>query len=133
MTINCRAKGSMYSSGAKGSIICNVFDTKCVNCEPYNAKVACYGFFSGTKSSGQSTGSGKNFPLCHQLEGDNGGSVGPACSTGVSHPFQGRSSPSAPSSTLPVCGRSDEPFWASGIEGSSLGIMQKGAEPDLHK
>ena len=110
MTINCRAKGSMYSSGAKGSIICNVFDTKCVNCEPYNAKVACYGFFSGTKSSGQSTGSGKNFPLCHQLEGDNGGSVGPACSTGVSHPFQGRSSPSAPSSTLPVCGRSDEPF-----------------------
>ena len=45
-----------------------------------------------------------------QLEGDNGGSVDPACGTGVSHPFQGRSSPSAPSSTLPVCGRSDEPF-----------------------
>ena len=27
MTINCRAKGS---------ITCNVFNTKCVNCEPYN-------------------------------------------------------------------------------------------------
>ena len=64
ITINCcRAKGSDYSGRAKGSITCNVFNTKCVNCEPYNAKVACCGFHSGTKSYGQSISSGKNFPL----------------------------------------------------------------------
>ena len=63
MTINCcRAKGSDCSGRAKGSITCNVFNTKCVNCEPYNAKVACCGFHSGTKSYGQSTSSGKNLP-----------------------------------------------------------------------
>ena len=135
---------------------CNVFNTKCVNCEPYNAKVACCGFHSGTKSYGQSTSSGKNFPLCHQLEVDNGESVGPAYSTGIPYSFreeprqmhlpqpcrysedqmnllreevtslvrkgavvtvdpsalffQGRTSPNAPSSTLPIFGGSDESF-----------------------
>ena len=111
MTINCcRAKGSDCSGRAKGSIICNVFNTKCVNCEPYNAKVACCGFHSGTKSYGQSTSSGKNFPLCHQLEINNGGSVGPTYSTGIPYSFQGRTSPNAPSSTLPIFGGSDESF-----------------------
>ena len=111
MTINCcRAKGSDCSGRAKGSITCNVFNTKCVNCEPYNAKVACCGFHSGTKSYGQSTSSGKNFPLCHQLEVDNGGSVGPAYSTGIPYFFQGRTSPNAPSSTLPIFRGSGESF-----------------------
>ena len=88
MVINRGAKGSNYSSRTKGSIICNVFNTKYVNYEPYNAKVACCGLLSGTKSSGQSTGSGKNFPLCHQLESDNRGSVGLAYSTGFVIPFR---------------------------------------------
>ena len=59
---------------------------------------------------GQSTSSGKNFPLCHQLEVDNGGSVGPAYSTGIPYSFQGRTSPNAPSSTLPIFGGLDESF-----------------------
>ena len=36
--------------------------------------------------------------------------MGPAYSTGVSHPFQGRTLPSAPSSALPVFGRLGESF-----------------------
>ena len=111
MTINCcRAKGSDCSGRAKDSVTCNVFNTKCVNCEPYNTKVACCGFHSGTQSYRQSTSSGKNFPLCHQLKVDNGGSVGPAYSTVVPYAFQGRTSPNAPSSTLPIFGGSDESF-----------------------
>ena len=123
MTITYRAKGSQCIVVEPKAQLSVMFSTQNagVNCEPYNAKIACCGFFLGTKSSGQSTGSGKNFPVCHQLEGDNGGSVGPADSTGVSHPFQGRTSPSAPSSTLPVFGRSDESF----MPGSDLIIKER--------
>ena len=66
------------------------------------AKVACFGFHSGTNLYRQSTGSRKNFTFSHQLEGDNGGSVGPAYSSGIPYSFQCRSLPNAPSSTLPV-------------------------------
>ena len=43
---------------------CNAVNTKCVNCQSYNAKTACFGFHSGTKTCEQSTGGRKNVSLC---------------------------------------------------------------------
>ena len=107
MTINSRAEGSIICSctRAKGS---DVFNTKCVNCESYIAETACFGLHSGTETCEQSSGGGKNFSLCHQLEGDSEGSMGPSHSTGVPHPFQGGASPNVPSPTLSVLGGANE-------------------------
>ena len=123
MTINfSRAEGSDCRR-AKGSCICTTVNTKCVNCQSYNAKTACFGFHSGTKACEQSIGSGKNFPLCHQLEGNNRGPMGPLYGAGLPHSFQGGTSSSARSSTMPVFRGSDEAFARGGIflagEGSS--------------
>ena len=108
MTINsARAEGSDCRR-AKGSVFCNVVNTKCVNCQSYFAKAACYGFHSGTKTCEQSTGGGKNFSLCHQLESNNGGPVGPSHSAGFPHSFQGGAPPNAPSSSVPVFRGTDE-------------------------
>ena len=86
MTINYRrAEGSVVCTyrGAKGS---DVFNTKCVNdCQSYIEKTACVGLHPGTKTCGQSSSGGKNFSVCHQLEGDNGGSVDPSYSSRVSY------------------------------------------------
>ena len=109
MIINCtRVEGSvvcMYR-GAKGY---DVFNTKCVNdCQSYIAKTASVELHSGTKTCDQSSGGGKNFSVCHQLEGDNAGSVDPSYSLRFSHPFQGGTSPNAPSSTLSLLEGADD-------------------------
>ena len=123
MTINfSRAEGSDCRR-AKGSCICNAINTKCVNCQSYNAKTACFGFRSGTKACEHSTGGGKNFPLCHQLEDNNQGPMGPSYGAGLPHSFQGGTLPSARSSTMPVFRGSDKALARGGIflagEGSS--------------
>ena len=115
MTINYRrAEGSVVCTyrGAKGS---DVFNTKCVNdCQSYIEKTACVGLHPGTKTCGQSSSGGKNFSVCHQLEGDNGGSVDPSYSSRVSYPFQGRTLSNAPPSTLSLFRGADETIARGG-------------------
>ena len=104
MAINfSRAEGSDCRR-AKGSYICNAVNTKCVNCQSYIMQKlhACFGFHSGTKTCEQSTGGGKNVSLCHQLESNNPGPVGPSYGTGLPHSFQGGASSSARTSTMHV-------------------------------
>ena len=131
MTINCtRAKGSVVCMfrGAKGS---DVFNTKCVNdCQSYIAETACVGLHSGRNTYGQPSGGGKNFAVCHQLEGDNAGSVDPSYSSRFSHPFQGRTSPNAPSSTLSLLEGADETVARGGSFSAGEGCGG-GREPHL--
>ena len=114
MAINLsRAEGSDCRR-AKGSYICNAVNTKCVNCQSYNAKTACFGFHSGTKTCEQSTGGGKNVSLCHQLESNNPEQVGPSHGAGLPHSFQGGASSSARTSTMSVFRGTNEAFARRG-------------------
>ena len=114
MIINCtRVEGSvvcMYR-GAKGS---DVFNTKCVN--PILQKLHLLGFTQVQRPVISPLVAGT---VCHQLEGDNAGSVDPSYSLRFSHPFQGRTSPNAPSSTLSLLEGADDTV-ARGV-GSLLG------------
>ena len=124
MAINfSRAEGSDCRR-AKGSYICNAVNTKCVNCQSDNAKTACFGFHSGTKTCEQSTGGGKNVSLCHQLESNNPGPVGPSYSAGLPHSFQGGASSSARTRPQP-CQFSEEQMKLLREEVTSL--LGKGA------
>ena len=99
---------------AEGSVIC-MYRAKCINdCQSYIAKTACVGLHSGTKTCDQSSGGGKNFSVCHQLEGDNAGSVDPSYGSRLSHPFQGRTSPNASSSTLSLLEGADNTITRGG-------------------
>ena len=114
MAINLsRAEGSDCRR-AKGSYICNAVNTKCVNCQSCNAKTACFGFHSGTKTCEHSTGGGKNVSLCHQLECNNPGPVGPLYGAGLPHSFQGGASSSARTSTMSVFRGTNEAFARGG-------------------
>ena len=114
MAINfSRAEGSDCRR-AKGSYICNAVNTKCVNCQSYNAKTTCFGFHSGTKTCEQSTGGGKNVSLCHQLESNNPGPVGPSYGAGLPHSFQGGASSSARTSPMSVFRGTNEAFARGG-------------------
>ena len=114
MAINfSRAEGSDCRR-AKGSFICNAVNTKCVNCQSYNAKTTCFGFHSGTKTCEQSTGGGKNVSLCHQLESNNPGPVGPSYGAGLPRSFQGGASSSARTSTMSVFRGTNEAFARGG-------------------
>ena len=87
---------------------------KCVNCQSYNAKTACFGFHSCTKTCEQSTGGGKNISLYHQLESNNPGPVGPSYGAGLPHSFQGGASSSARTSTMSVFRGTNEVFARGG-------------------
>ena len=75
---------------------------------------ACFGFHSGTKTCEQSTGGGKNVSLCHQLESNNPGPVGPSYGAGLPHSFQGGASSSARTSTMSVFRGTNEAFARGG-------------------
>ena len=58
----------------------------------------------------QSTGGRKNVSLCHQLESNNPGPVGPSYGAGLPHSFQGGASSSARTSTMSVFRGTNEAF-----------------------
>ena len=98
MTIRCRTEGSNRH-------MCN-FKYKC---QPYNAEIAYYGVFHGSKTAKQSPSARQTLPLQGQLETPHCRPVGTECCLGVSNSLPRGSKTGLGSSSLSVPSRAASP------------------------